>query len=262
MKTKKIITVLLLILTILFSMQNLIYAQAEISRAEIFVIEPYELHLQYWYSGGYWMYTANDYTGYTYNGVTYPAYCLDPLLDGVGDAGNYTVDIQGALSDVRIWRVIINGFPYKTAEQLGVENNLDAYVATQHAIYSVMFDFDVRGHYNAPDIRAGKIINAIERLTNEGRYGSATPENANVRINKQGEFIEEQDCYTQQYSVSSTVGIASYTVTNTAGYTVNKNGETFKVIIPKDLLTEDINATITVKAECKVYPVFYRTFSK
>ena len=40
----------------------------------------------------------------------------------------YTVDVNQMLSNQKIWRAIINGFPYKTANELGVENDQDAFL--------------------------------------------------------------------------------------------------------------------------------------
>jgi len=46
------------------------------------------------------------------------------------------------LDDVRVWRTIINAYPYKSPEQLGVDNEYDAFVATKQAVYSILYDWD------------------------------------------------------------------------------------------------------------------------
>ena len=48
------------------------------------------------------------------------------------------VDIDDLLKDKLIYNTILNGYPYKTPAQLGVETNDDAYVATKLALKSVL----------------------------------------------------------------------------------------------------------------------------
>lgn len=73
------------------------------------------------------------------DGVEYPAYCLNREYPGVGEYDGYTVDIDAVLDNVQIWRTIINGYPYKTPAELGVENKYDAFVATKQAVYSILY---------------------------------------------------------------------------------------------------------------------------
>ena len=51
---------------------------------------------------------------YINNGINYPAYCLDREKQGINNDISYEVSVQNAISDVRLWRIIINGYPYKT----------------------------------------------------------------------------------------------------------------------------------------------------
>ncbi|MCL2383554.1 MAG: hypothetical protein FWC79_05390 [Oscillospiraceae bacterium] len=58
----------------------------------------------------------------------------------------------------------------------GVDNWQDAYVVTKRALWAVIRGTDVRAFYRSVEEgasdRAGRMIDAIERLTNEGRYGA------------------------------------------------------------------------------------------
>ena len=268
----KILAILMIILTMFSSFQNLVFAQTEISSANLYKVQDSELHLQYWNSDmGMWYYVTNAFIGYNYNGKTYPAYCMNREFGGVDEYGDYTVSITDILSDVRIWRAITVGYPYRTPAQMGVANDLDAYVATKQAVYSILYGRDVRSFYRGGDSRGDSIVNAMEYMVNEGRYGTRTPQSANVTLNKIGGFVEEGNYYSQTYSVTAVVNIANYTVTNTVnmpsgGYIadINNNPKTsfngnerFKVLIPKSRLVSDINTTITVQSSCETYPIFY-----
>ena len=76
------------------------------------------------------------YVFHKYNGVEYPAYCLNQTLPGVTSSNQYDVTIDGEITDNMVWKIIVNGYPYKTIEELGCSSKMEAYAATQHAIYS------------------------------------------------------------------------------------------------------------------------------
>lgn len=269
---KKIMAILMLVVTIISSMQSLIFASTEISNATVYEVQPSELHLQYWNADkGMWYYVTTNYIGYNYNGKVYPAYCLNREFGGVDEYGSYTVSVTEALSDVRVWRAILSGFPYKSASELGVENDLDAYVATKQAVYSILYGRDVRSFYRGGDYRGELIVNAMERIVNEGRYGTRTPQSANLTISKIGELKEEGVFYTQEYKVESIVRLDNYYISNTANlpegsYISDSNGtartsfngnENFKVYIPKEKMNNDISSLISLQAKCEKYPMFY-----
>lgn len=189
------------------------------------------------------------------------------------DIPNYTVSIDSLMDDVRIWRVVMNGYPYKTPAEMGVENTDDAFVATKQAIYRIIDGQDPSTLYNGADERGRKIKDAIVRLVDIGRNGTETPADAQVSVNAQGDFVQDSNSnyYSQTYSVSSAVDMSTYTVTNIAGFPegtvvtdVNNNpkttfngGENFKILVLKDKLTTDIDGIVSVQAKCKTYPVFY-----
>ena len=73
-----------------------------------------------------------------YNGKEYPAYCLNETLQGITSDNQYEVTVEDEITDIKdigLWRIIVNGYPYKTIKELGCESEQEAYTATQHAIY-------------------------------------------------------------------------------------------------------------------------------
>ena len=62
------------------------------------------------------------YVAYVKDGIEYPAYCLDANVDGVGERGEYVVNGADKLRNIEVWRAIINGYPYKSLEELGAAN--------------------------------------------------------------------------------------------------------------------------------------------
>ena len=133
-------------------------------------------------------YVTTTYTTYTEGGREYPAYCVNRELPGVGELADYSVDVDtditSALGNVQVWRTIINGFPYKTAGELGLANDIEAFQATKQAVYCILYGFDpvtrYRGTDQGADTRGNAIKNAIVGMVNEGRYGSQTPSDPSV----------------------------------------------------------------------------------
>lgn len=273
--TKKCVALLFILLAILPTFSNYALAATEISSALVKNGGECGYHLQFFDTKqNAWSYIITHYAYYEHDGKQYPAYCLDKDSPGVGttEAGNqYTVNVNDVINDVRIWRIAINSYPYQTPESLGVENYLDAFVATKQAIYCIIYNREPSTYFKGGDARGEAIKNAIVRLVDIGRNGSQTPVNTDITTNKIGTFKEDGEYYSQEYSINSPVETSQYIIKNTNGLpngskitnmsnneqsTFNGN-EHFKVRVPKSQLTTDLNITILLQAKCKNYPVFY-----
>ena len=113
---KKIIKILLTILTILIS--NFL-----ILKNTVQALENEQITLQYLgqfnrilkYNG---IPIKTSHVVSNQKGQQYPAYCLNVDLAGVEENNQYKVEQIGKITDIELWRVIINGYPYKNLEQL------------------------------------------------------------------------------------------------------------------------------------------------
>ena len=195
---------------------------------------------------------------------------------GVGEYDAYTVDIDSVVDDVRVWRTIINGYPYKSAAELGVANDLEAFQATKQAVYCILYGFDpytrFRSAEQGADARGDAIRTAIINMVNQGRYGTQTPYTAGISTSKVGNLTKDGNYYVQEFKINCGVDTAEYTIlstdgmpsgaiiTNTSGnqQTTFSGNEHFKVKIPTSQMGNDINITFRVACgKCKTYPVFY-----
>ena len=96
--TKKLMAILMLLLTIFSVFSNIIYAATEINEAYLQDKGDVDYHLQFWNEAkGGWYYVTTTYVTYTENGQEYPAYCLNRGNPGVGEYDSYTVDIDSVL---------------------------------------------------------------------------------------------------------------------------------------------------------------------
>ena len=248
--------------------------------------------VQKW-DGSKWIYLTYNTTYYTdANGKKYVAYCLSPGAPGVGyvsgEKETYNVKIKELLNDDRIWRIIKNGYPYKTLQELGVETVDDAYFATMQAVNSVLRGytleqakelyvpgkFAINGeNYDEVKRRGEKTLNAMFSLINIGLNGKESRKDLlGISVTSTTNFIKENDnYYSQMYKVTSRSAINEYNIDTEEGlpngaYIADiqgnkkksfSSGESFKVMIPKKEINRDINVKITIKASQKNYPIYY-----
>ena len=119
-RIKKAFIIITSLLLSFLGFSNIAYA-ADISSAHIYLVGD---------CGSLMTYKGNpikvSYVEYTEGGVHYPAYCLDAAKPGA-ETQEYTVSITSSINDVGLWRRIINGYPYKSIEDLGVANKEEAF---------------------------------------------------------------------------------------------------------------------------------------
>lgn len=276
MKFKKILNIILVVFILINAFQN--YANANpIPMEEVYIedLGECERHIQYYReSDGVWSYIITNMVGYRINGKLHYAYCMQRDRKGVGGENDgYNVKISDMIQNPEVWRAIINGFPYKTAEELDVKNDQDAFVATKQAIYSVMYGWNVDLRYVGVDDEGWRIVDAIRKIVNSARNGTDTPNKTNLlTINKVGELKKESEqYYSQEFEVNSNVEMENYEITNIKNFpkgsfsvdinnnkrTIFTGGKNFKILIPTNKITENFEGTVTISGKLKTYPIFY-----
>lgn len=216
------------------------------------------------------------YLEYTENGQKYPAYCLDKTKPGA-EAGAYEVSVNDAIKDVGLWRVIINGYPYKTIEELGVANRDEAYTATKQAVYCYI-------HKNNPADYEGigeagqRTLNAMNKIINNAKNSTETKISNTININREQEQWEidniDKEYVSKIFSVKTIGKIDNYKIKltkenaqNLGGIKVTdeknneksefKSNEKFKVLVPIKNMTEERQIKIEAMAKIKTKPVLY-----
>lgn len=208
---------------------------------------------------------------YSENGKEYPAYCLNVELPGVEET-EYDVTNEGKLKDLGLWRVITNGYPYKSLEQLGVLNEEEAYIATKQSIYCYIKNRGTE-KYSGVGESGERTLNAIKKILNNAQNSTETFENPQINIeqdekwqieNKQKNYISKQFQITSEINISKYLieienqpeGIKITDLSNNEKTEFNSS-EKFKILIPIENLQESGKFKIKIKSQMETKPVPY-----
>ena len=266
---KKMLISLMIILSVLgVCIQS--YAVLEVGQMNVFPKADCEKLLTY---NGVPIRTT--YVAFYKNGNEYPAYCLDVNLPGV-ENGEYVVNATDKLRNVAVWKAIINGYPYKSLEELGAFNGQEAFTATKQAVYTMVHNRDISS-YGPVNTEAGRrtyqiycnIVNAARSMTTN------IEENVMVKVyavSKEWEMDKEDTEYlSKEYFVTSNVSSGNYEISlqgvvpnNTKIVDMSNNekkvfsmNEHFKIKIPILELIQSESFTINANAKLETKPVMY-----
>ena len=219
-----------------------------------------------------------SYVQYIHDGVEYPAYCLDKRKPGA-ETQSYTVSVDKAINDVGLWRIIINGYPYKTIEELGVQTKEEAFTATKQAVYCYIHGNNP-ADYQGIGIAGERTLNAMNQILYNAQNSNETKISTTIQINKNNDEWKQDEIdkkyVSKTYSISADGTITSYSITlskengedlggikltNLQNEETNnfQANEKFKILIPIKILTEKGNFNISVETKIKTKPVLYGT---
>ncbi|GAB6499082.1 Cys-Gln thioester bond-forming surface protein [Bacillus cereus] len=192
------------------------------------------------------------------------AYCLTL---GLKSPNGEDLPEMGKTDNV-VYRVLLNGFPQKSVEQLGVANQNEAHYATQLAVWNALGQLDVNElkHANKNVEKAAKtIINAANNSEDtQDIYMNVIPAEKQ-KAELKGEFFE-----TNLYTVQTNAKSGSYKVVAKNAPNgvkiVSENGEVkeqlsvgekFRIQIPKNTKTGEFNLSVAANLT-KVQAIAYR----
>ena len=216
------------------------------------------------------------YIEYQNDGKVYPAYCLDKTKPGA-EEGSYTVSIDKAIQDVMLWKIVTNGYPYKTIGELGVANEKEAFTATKHAIYSYIHGNQL-SDYSAIGEAGQRTLNAMYKIVNDANNSNEVQISNKVDIQKLQETWKQDSLESQYvsktYKVNAKTNIDKYkvSVTDEKGQEIEgmkitdeknqekeefNSNEVFKILIPIKHMTEDKTIKIQIETKIETKPILY-----
>lgn len=272
MRIKQIIAILLVLITIVTTL-SIFKTNA---KAATYLIDEADLYSKeelvcFTYQG---IKIGVEFVVYKKDGVEYPAYCLDKTLPGVTTDGGYTVSVDKLVNNNKIWRAVTNGYPFKTAKQLGCNSDAEAFAATKMAVYDAMYNYDW-DDFEGLNAQGDRIVSAAEKISKAARSSSETKPVSVVSIGKVDEewALDSKDdkFISKEFKINCNLEYAKYSLKlnnlNIEGVKlVDKNnnekkefksGENFKVLIPIAELSKSGEFEIEATVDVKTKPVLY-----
>lgn len=219
-----------------------------------------------------------EFVIYENNGKQYPAYCLNPELNGIGTGGvgNYSVNVYEKLKNVNAWRAIVNGFPYKTLAELGVQSKEEAFTATKAAVYTMMFNRNTNDYEPLDSEGAQRAYNAYLKIVNDARNCiEPFEENIQISISADTDYWmvdnENKEFASKIYTLNTKISSGKYAIQLEGNLAeglkltdinnIEKNefeiGEKFKISIPIENLINSGNFTINAETTIESKPILY-----
>ena len=193
------------------------------------------------------------------------------------EEGSYTVSIDKAIQDVILWKIVTNGYPYKTIGELGVANEKEAFTATKHAIYSYIHGNQL-SDYEAIGEAGQRTLNAMYKIINDANNSAEVQISNKVDIQKiqknwKQDSLESQ-YVSKTYKISAKTNIDKYkvSVTDENGQVIEgmkitdetneekeefNSNEIFKILIPIKHMTEDKTIQIQIETKVETKPILY-----
>lgn len=173
-----------------------------------------------------------------------------------------------------VWRVLLNGFPYKTPAEMGVPDERSAFAVTKQAVYAVLDGRDT-SRYSGVDEIGNQMADAVRKLVDIGRNGTQTYQDPVINvstISPAGIDNIDSNYISQTFNVSSQVNMKDINVildtfsapTGTKVTDINNNertnfdkGENFKVLVPRENIKDEITVQFTLSGQCETYPILF-----
>ncbi len=207
--------------------------------------------------------------------IEHPAYCMNFGLSGAEEKeGGYDVDAFNKENDPKVVSIILNGFPYKSAQELGLENDSQARVATQFAIWIYKnSNLDIN-KISAMEPQYQCVVDAIHNIYNMGiSQNSILDTNVNFEKENEQAIVDNIDksYYSQTYSIShsSNVQKIDITVNGSNNYKItdiNNNEITdfiqyqkIKILIPRKDVENNLNIDVKLNIQYKQTAILFGT---
>ncbi len=173
--------------------------------------------------------------------------------------------------------MIINGYPYKSIEELGVANKEEAFTATKQAIYCYIHGNKLADYQGIGEAGA-RTLNAMYRIVENANHSTETKISSTIQINKiENEWKQdgiEKGYVSKIFNItaganikSGTVKIAKENEQEVEGIKItdmeNKEkeqflrNEKFKVLVPIKNMTRVGNFKLIVEGQVETKPILY-----
>ena len=273
MKIKKIMSIFLIVVTIITTLGII----NNTSKAATYLIDEADL-----YSKGEivcltykkTIKVGVEFVVYQKDGIEYPAYCLNRDLPGVTSDEGYSVKVEKLVTNSKIWRAVTNGYPFKSASQLGCNSDIEAFAATKMAVYDMMYNYNWND-FKGINAQGDRVLDAAIKISQAARKSNSIKPVAVVDIQTNDTkwemdkneknyasktFYLQTNVQNDEYVVSLnnlTAEGVKVTTENNQEKNEFKGNEKFKILIPISEMYKSGEFEIEVTADMKTMPILY-----
>lgn len=185
--------------------------------------------------------------------------------------------MQEAIKDVGLWKIIVNGYPYKSIEELSVANKEEAFTATKQAVYCYIHENKLED-YEGIGEAGQRTLKAMYQIVNAAQNSNETKVSSTIEINKlEDEWKQdeiEKQYVAKTFYVTANANIKNYKINITKENAKDIGGikitdmqnkeknefasnEKFKVLVPIKNMTETGVFKLIVEGQVQTKPILY-----
>lgn len=206
------------------------------------------------------------------NGIqnNYPVYCVIPEELGVNNLGDQDAAINGTVQHPRIYGAIMNGYPYKQPEELGLTTNKEAYYATRNVVWTLAGNWDYSLWKSDGTEQGERVKASMDQIYKAAQNWQSIPVELECKLTSSGEAVEKDGYVEQTYTITANYSAAhsvqvllknapssaKITDLNNQEKTTFAVGDDFKVRVPK-ADAANVNFDVTLYVQAQDYAVYY-----
>ena len=175
------------------------------------------------------------------------AYCLDRGLIGPEKKENYITDVTSKIEDNKLRMIVLNSYPYKSIEELGLVNEYEAVFASQFAIWCYTSNINVDEVLPISQMN-DRVVECIRKIY-DSRNNDIASYDVNVIVGTKNERIEKIDgkhCVVKDIEIAEK-NVNSYIITcEDKNVKVIKDQNGYKAYIPLDVINNKYTTKINI----------------
>lgn len=191
----------------------------------------------------------------------YPAYCLNYGLKGAEEfETGYFVDVANQINDNGLKLIVLNSYPYKSIEELGLNSEEEAIFASQFAIWCYLGNFDINLIEPISNLN-DKLVEVIKQIYSS-KDGDLSSKEINIEIDCSKQKCEKIN---NNYYYYKTITINDRNINNIVISTQDgnviiedtENKNEYKISVPVESVNNsyitNINIELNLKENCVLF---------
>ncbi len=183
-----------------------------------------------------------------------PVYCLNLGMKGAEEyESGYTVHSGTKITDVKLRNIMLNSYPYKSIEELGLNNKDEAMFATQFAIWCYTENLDI----NLIEPINSSNLNVVQAIKNMyfSKDNDLSEKDIDINLNESIQQSEKKDNKMYYYKIVEVVGknINSYNLSSPDKNIIieKEQNNKYKISVPVDSVNDNFIAKLYVNFNAK-----------